>query len=417
LLETFELILISAVKVVASFSRGCVMSHFRMRGNVTCMEAWQKRIGWIFLPLKSVFSPSIGLYFAAEDEGRTEEPTERRREKEREKGRVPKSPEIPSSLVALGGLVVLFLAGGFMLSGMIGMIRRFVGNFSILSTISETEMIPLLLSVSAQTALLMLPLLLVVTIMGIVGNVVQTGLMFTLKPLEPDFNRIALTWDNMMKRVFFSRQVAVNLVKTILKLALLGWVSYIIIMHDYLNVMKTGEMGVGESLRLISFLSFKLALILTLILFFLSLPDYLYQRYEFTESIKMTKQDIKQEYRESDGDPLVKQRQRRMAHDLLRRNMLQKVPEANVVITNPTHYAVAVRYIEGVDNGPIVVAKGEDNLALLIRSIAKRNEIPIVENKALARELYARVNVDQSIPEQFYTALAAIFKEIMGARV
>lgn len=376
---------------------------------------------WVNLPFtlrrlffsreQRVFLP-VPILFAAEDEGRTEQPTERRWQKEREKGRVPKSPEIPAALVAIGGLIALFLSGSWFLTGLFSLIRRFVGNFSQLPAISEAELTPLLIFLIKETAILMAPLIIVVIIMGVAGNMAQTGLMFTLKPLQPDFKRIALTWDNFVKRVLFSRQVAMNLIKTIIKIAILAWVSYLIIAGDFTAVMKTGEMGVGESLRLLGFLAFKLALILAVVLFALSIPDYAYQRYEFIESIKMSRQDVKQEYKETEGDPLVKQRQRQVSHDLLKRGMLRKVPEANVVITNPTHYAVALRYEQGY-SAPIVLAKGVDALALIIKNLAKRHEVPIIENKPLARELYAVVEEGDAVPSQFYQALAEIFSMLM----
>lgn len=356
------------------------------------------------------------VMLAAEDEGRTEEPTERRREKERERGRVPKSAEIPAALVALGALIALFFSAGWILSGLAKMIQLYVGNFSELPAIDEAQLMPLLISLIRESAILLAPVFIIAMIMALVGNVAQTGFMFTLKPLEPDFSRIALTFKNLAQRVLFSRQVVVNLIKTIIKVVLLAWVSYFIIAGDFVAVMKSSGMGVGQSLKMLGFIAFKLAAILTFILLLMSLPDYLYQRYEFTESIKMTKQEVKEEYRETEGDPLVRQRQRQRLYQMMNRSMLNAVPEADVVITNPTHYAVALRYDNKRENAPRVIAKGVDQMAFLIRKKAAEHGVEIIPSPHLARQLYATVEINQEVPEQFYTVLLSIFKELYRKR-
>jgi flagellar biosynthetic protein FlhB len=189
----------------------------------------------------------------------------------------------------------------------------------------------------------------------------------------------------------------------------MSWIAYFIIQMDFLTIIETGEISVAESLKILGFLGFKLTMIIAIILLIISVPDYFFQRYEFTESIKMTKQEIKEEYRESEGDPQVKQRQRQLAMELVRRSMMAEVRKADVVITNPTHFAVALRYDLTRENAPRVVAKGEDQIALIIRNIAKKEEIPVIENKPLAREIYRLVDVGDLVPVEFYDALAGIF--------
>lgn len=360
---------------------------------------------------------TLPVYFAsAESEGRTEEPTERKKRQEREKGRVPKSPDIPSTLVTIGGLVTLFLVGSWMLRTIADMTRFYLGNFSEMGEFGRDQVIKLLVSLIYEVGWIMAPLVGVAVVMALVGNIAQVGLMFTLKPIQPDFKRIKLDFPTMMRKVFFSRQIAVNLIKTLLKVGFLAWVGYYIIVSDFTVLMELSSVGVSESISLLGFLAFKLAMIMALILFVLAVPDYFYQRFEFTESIKMTREEVRQESKESEGDPLVRQRRRQKAFELLRRNMLQEVPKADVVITNPTHYAVALRYDPGSEDAPRVLAKGEDHMAFMIRNMAKRNEIPIIENKPLARELYATVPEGEVVPEQFYRVLIDLFLSIDGMR-
>jgi len=193
-------------------------------------------------------------------------------------------------------------------------------------------------------------------------------------------------------------------------------VGYYIISNDFLSLMKLSGMGVSQSLRELGFICFKLMMVMAVILLVLAIPDYMYQRYEFTESIKMTKEEVKQETREMEGDPLTKQRRRQKAFDMYRRNMLKEVKKADVVITNPTHFAIALRYDPMFEDAPRVLAKGADHLAFMIRNLARQNDITIVENKPLARELYSNVVEGDIVPEQFYSVLISIFINIEGIR-
>lgn len=354
------------------------------------------------------------MLFAAEDEGRTEDPTERRRQKEREKGRVAKSAEIPGALVSLGGFITLFFLAGWVLSGLSKIMKFYLGSFTQIPDLEKPVLIDLLVSVITETGYLLAPVFMVVIIMAIAGNVVQVGLMFSLKPLAFDFSRIKLTFSNMAKRVFFSKQVFVNLVKTLAKLVVLGWVSYFIIATDFVDVMKTSSISVGDALRVLSFIGFKLVLILTVILLLIAIPDYFYQRFEFTESVKMTKEEVKEEFKETEGDPLIKQRQKQRQMEMSRRSMMSQVPDADVVVTNPTHFAVALRYDPAKEQSPRVLAKGADHMAFMIRTLAKKQDIPVVESKYLARSLYDSVNEGEEVPEQFYTLLIEIFTSVQS---
>jgi len=355
--------------------------------------------------------------FAAEDEGRTEDPTETRRRREREKGRVPKSAEIPAALGSLAGLIVLFASAGWILSSIARMAKVYIGNFSSLGAINETTLMPMVLTISRELFFMLAPFFAAVMIMGIIGNLTQTGFMFSLEPLRPKLSNISFSFNRMVERIFFSKQIYVNLLKTIVKVVLIGAVSYLMISDDFLSIMKTGRMGVGEALRVLGFMCFKLALVLIIILLVMSIPDYIFQRSQFIESLKMTKQEVKQEYREQEGDPQIKARQRQRMQEALRSSMRQAVATADLVITNPTHYAVAIKFefdLEGTP--PKLVAKGEDEIARIIREVAKQNSVPLVEDKPLARFIYDNVSLNQFLPNHLFELVARIVAAIPAIR-
>ena len=356
------------------------------------------------------------ILFAAEDENRTEAPTERRKRREREKGRVAKSQEIPSTAATLGSLIVLFFLAGWLLSRIFGIFKHFLGNIHEMNELTINTILTITMILTKELTFLLAPIFLIAMLMAIGGNIAQVGFLFTLKPLQFDFSRIKLTPATLVKRVLFSKQVGFNLIKTIGKVLLLGLISYFIIYNDFISILKTGSLGIGEALRVLGVIAIKLALVLMVVLFLISIPDYFYQRHEFIESIKMTKQEVKQELKETEGDPLVRQRQRQRAFEGMKRGMLTRVKLADIVITNPVHVAIALRYDPDMEDAPRVLAKGEDHLALIIRNLARREEIPIIENKPLARELYHSVNENDIVPEEFYKVLVDIFLSIEHIR-
>lgn len=363
------------------------------------------------LPTADVWQ-SLSIFFAAEDEGRTEEPTDRRKQKEREKGRVAKTQEIPSSLVALGGFLAVFFSSAWILSGLTALIKNSLSNFSDIPALTLGEINPLLTGILAKLLWFLWPIFSIAIIMAVVGNIAQVGFLFTLEPLKMDLSKLKIDPGSILKKVFFSRQIFVNLIKTLIRVTILLWASYLIISADFLSLTGTVNIDLPDSLRILGMSAFKLALVLSVILLVLAIPDYFYQRFEFLESIKMTREEVKQEFRETEGDPYVKQEQRRRAMEFMRRNILANVQQSDVVITNPTHYAVALRYDVDKEEAPRVMAKGEDSLALLIRRLAKEHGIEIIENKPLARTLYQNVQEDQVVPPQFYQVLLEIFANI-----
>lgn len=356
------------------------------------------------------------VLLAAEDEGRTEEPSERKIQREREKGRVAKSAEIPSSLVTVGLLLVLFVLSGWFLTGLAEIMTLYLGGFNSLPALQNGGLMSLMVSVSKEMAWILMPVFLTALLLGFAGNVVQVGFLFSLKPIAFDFSRISLTWDKLMKRVLFSRQVVVNLLKSLAKFVFLGAIAYFLIASDLGTLLKTTSMSVPETLKLLAFLSFKLALILSVLLLLIAIPDYFYQRYEYMESLKMTVQEVKEEFKEQEGDPMIKGEQKRRMQEMMTRNVSAQVKTASVVITNPIHYAVALAYENSKHSAPVVVAKGVDSVAIYIRTLARREEIPVVENRPVARGLFEACDVGQEIPVEFYTIVSQILVPIYNKK-
>ena len=362
-----------------------------------------------FLGQAPVFDYRIALQlFAAEDEGRTEPPSERRRREEEEKGNVPKSQELPAAIVMLSGVVMIFIMGQhlFFKSGEI--MRRYLSSVSTFSGFTDEAPRKLMEHTVKDLFSLLFPILGITFVAAIVGSVAQVGFMFAPKAINMDFKKIKPNF----KKVLPTRQTMFNLAKSIAKVILIGWVTYLIISNDFLEMLLTGDMGLVQATRLIGISSFKIFLTVGILLFIISIGDFFYQKYEYEESLKMTPSEAKQEAKEQEGDRGILQRRRQLAREVANRGMMKKVPTADVVITNPTHYSIALAYNPAKNFAPMVVAKGVDEMALLIRRLAKKHGIPIVENRVQARLLYDEVEVDEEIPQKFFQAISMILARL-----
>ncbi len=359
-------------------------------------------------PFDSRFSIHL-QWFAAEDEGRTEEPTEQKIRKAREEGKVAKSSELTSALVLLFPIVTLGILGSYVLSTFTDMMQYFLGLSSEIDITSQPRIVDAFFGYFIR---LTAPVFAVAFVSALLGNLLQVGFLFSTKPITPDFNRIVPNFARFFKRAMFSGEAAFNLGKSLLKMAVIGLITY-------LNIRA--QIGVLQNLMTVTFwtgfstiatLAFRIIVEAAIALIVFSIPDYMFQRHQHRESLKMTKQEVKEERRMSEGDPLVRSRLRERMRELLSRNMMRSVPEADVVVTNPTHYSVAMEWNRDTMEAPTVTAKGKDNIALKIREIARENDIPIIENKPLARALYAEVEIGDVIPEQYYEVTALILAEV-----
>ncbi|GIX41092.1 MAG: hypothetical protein KatS3mg129_0825 [Leptospiraceae bacterium] len=347
--------------------------------------------------------------FAAEDEGRTEEPTERRKREEREKGNVPRTNELPSAIILLGTILTLLFFSTYMVSQIFEVFHFYYSKIGEINDFQIEDTKEILKNLFYHTGKIVFPIVFVSFLLGIIGNIVQVGFLFTLRPLEFQLERLIPDF----KRILPTRRNIVNLIKTILQIGLILIITFILIKEDLIPMLKTSGTDLRKAVYIFGIITVKVFLVTGIILLLLAIVDYFYQRYEYMENLKMTVSEVKQELKEEIGDPLIKRRQRERAMEILQnRTTLKKVTEADVVITNPTHYAVALQYNYPFDGAPKVIAKGKDHLAILMRNIAKENNIPIEENPPIARELYHRVEVGEEIPEEFHRAIAIIYQKL-----
>ena len=241
--------------------------------------------------------------------------------------------------------------------------------------------------------------------MAFVTNLIQVKWKPTTKPLQPKFNKLSPI--SGFKRMF-SVNSLVELVKSLLKIGLIGYVVYSYLRDNMPPLFLFYDMSLNQGLLQVGQLVIALGIRISLFYMIIALADYIYQRVKFKKDMKMTKQEVKDEYKNQEGDPQIKSKQRQRMQEASRRRMMQQLPQADVVITNPTHYAVAIKYDPELYDAPYVVAKGADYLAQKIKETAKANRIEIVENKPLARMLYANVDIGSVVPPELYQAVAEV---------
>jgi flagellar biosynthetic protein FlhB len=271
----------------------------------------------------------------------------------------------------------------------------------------------LLVRVAVDFLRIVTPLLAGVALTGIVANVGQVGLMFSSHLLKPDYSRM-----DPMKGVarMFSGRSMVELLKSLAKLAVMGWVAWAFLKGERDTIVSLGLMDHAQAGQHVRDLIWRLCLRMSLVMMVIAGADYLYQRFQFEKSIKMTRQEVKEEMKRSEGDPIIKSQFKRRHRQLAMKRMMQDVPTADVIVTNPTHYAVALKYEAKSMSAPVVVAKGADFVAQRIKEIAKEHHIPTVENKPVARSLFAAAEVGQAIPVELYHAVAEILAFVYRLR-
>ena len=350
-------------------------------------------------------------WFADDDEdapGKTEEPTEHKLQRLREEGQVVKSQELIGALgLFLPALLLLFLAPS-MLRTCEEMVLFFFSRAAEMDPTKDTIVAVIFLRYFVR---LIWPILVVALFSAVFSNVVQIGFLFTTKTIMPNFSRVLPRFGQYFRRIF-SVDGLYNFFKSIIKMAIIGVVAFILIYSEKDKLLNLQKMTLMNSFPIVASIAIKMLLIAALLLLILSIPDYMFQRWRFRERNKMTRQEIKEEMKMYEADPQIQGRIRSRFRDLLRQNIAAVVPKADVVITNPTHLAVAVQYEPGVMIGPTVTAIGADEMAARIREIARENNVPLVENKPFAWILYRETKVGDVIPEKYYDVLGVIFRQI-----
>ncbi|MBW5410026.1 flagellar biosynthesis protein FlhB [Brachyspira hampsonii] len=359
----------------------------------------------------------LTLFASPEDEGRTELPTERKKRKAREEeGRVVNSAEINQTLVLAVSIAVIALLTTYFTHTVaqffITIINKISNADASINNAAFTDMLLEIFALLAKTAGIIMAVALVV---GVGVNLAQTQFLFTTKKLKPNFKRIAPTWSNFKERVFISSQNLMNLAKILFKMIVISLLTFTAIYGKRSELFNMINMGLSQAMNLFFFIVLEMLAKVIIFMIIVSAFDYFFQKRQYINSLKMTKHEMKEEFKEMEGDPLVKSQLQDMARKIVSRTMLKSVPEADVVITNPTHFAVALKYENG-DYAPVVTAKGVDHIALKIKEIAKENDVQIVENKPLARELYYNVEIGQYIPEKLFHVVSRILGEVYRIR-
>jgi flagellar biosynthetic protein FlhB len=349
---------------------------------------------------------------------RTEKATPRRREKAREEGRIARSPELSAAFVLLGGTAALALAGGEALGSHLRSLVVEVTQLVSTRPLTASAVIGVTQSVATATLMALLPFVIGVLAVVLLVNLVQARGVVSWKPVTPKLSHLSPI--SGIKRVFGLDAVA-NLVKATFKIAVLGFITYSVLAHSWPELVSLAETGAPGTLAVLRALAFKLAAVSGVSFLALAAADYGYQAYKLEKSLRMTKQEVVREHRETEGDPLIKSRIRSIALSMARKRMLQDVPQADVVVVNPTHIAVALKYDLTVALAPVVVAMGQRKLAERIKKLALDAQVPVIENRPVARALLATATVGQPIPPALYAVvaeiLAFVYRQRAGASV
>ncbi len=343
---------------------------------------------------------------------KTEEPSQKRLADAHEKGDVPKSQEISTWFLIAGGTFVIAAFGGQMATSLSRLMTPFLQSPEAMALDAESVQRMATSLVGQVAGVLALPLLLLM-LAGLAGHIIQARPSVTTSRIEPKLDKIS-----PLKGFgrLFGRTAIVNLVKGLLKLGVIAVVGVLVLWPERDHLGELVSIAPALWLPITKTLTLNLLGAALGVLGILALVDYGYQRFEFLKRNRMTKQEVRDEFRQMEGDPTVKAKIRQIRAERSRQRMMAKIPQATVIVTNPTHYAVALLYESGKMVAPRCVAKGVDSLALRIRAVAEEHEVPIVENPALARALYATVEVDGDVPPEHYKAVAGVIGYVLRLR-
>ncbi|MCX7885533.1 MAG: flagellar biosynthesis protein FlhB [Caloramator sp.] len=338
------------------------------------------------------------------NDDKTEEPSHKKLQEAKKKGQTAKSVDLNSALILLGIGIILSVMGEFYYNnGRLFIIDSF--NHVTKQDLNIESVTAFFIYNLKNILIATLPIALTVMILGIIGNLAQTGIILTSEGLKFKFERL-----NPLEgfKKFFNKRTYFELIKSISKILVIGYVVFKFIKSKLNVILKTSDLNPLGIYPFVKNLIDAQIARLIIMLFIIGITDYIFQKRQFKKDMMMTKQEVKEEMKQSEGDPQIKSRIKQKQRELAMRRMMHEVPKATVVVTNPTHFAVALRYDRNKDFAPRVVAKGCDLVALKIKEIAKQSNVPIIENREIARSLYAKVDINEIIPDELYQAVAEI---------
>lgn len=348
---------------------------------------------------------SINLQLFADDSGKTEKATPKKRQDLRKKGQVMQSREVTSNLILLVTFATFKLVGNYLYKELTAVFNFFMGESPAYNLTDPSEIMRVLSFAAVETVKMVAPFLAIALLVGILGSYVQIGFLFTLEPIKPKFSNINPL--KGLKRIFSVRSLF-ELIKSIVKVVIVAWVAWSSIKGEFVNLTKLMALNVGQLTLYILDTAVSIGIKICFALLGVSAVDYFFQWRRYEKDIRMTKQEVKEEYKQLEGNPEIRSRIKQKQREISMRRMLSEIPKADVVITNPTHFAVAIKYEPQKKPAPYVVAKGADYMAQRIKEIARENKVEIVENKPLAQALYHSVDIGEVIPPELYKAVAEV---------
>lgn len=352
--------------------------------------------------LKVLPAAPIVLIFANEE--KTEEATPKKKSEARKKGQIARSKDVGLAITMVTCTLVILLLSGMIVGNLKNTMVYFLQS-GMLQDINEMSIKSIVLTILMKAALCILPVVVPIMIAGIVASLMQTGFLLTGESLKPKFSKLnpISGFKNM-----FSKKSFVDLLKNLAVVTIIGFIGFLYVRDNYDKILQISNTYLpslgGQVQDLVVGIFFQVSVVLVII----AAADYFVQFRFHQKDLRMTKQEIKEEYKQMEGDPQIKSKIKQKQREMATRRMMASVADATVVITNPTHFSIALKYEEGNNEAPKVVAKGADLVALKIKEVAKKNDVPIMENKPLARMIYEQVDIDREIPQEMYQAVAEI---------
>lgn len=344
----------------------------------------------------------LDLQFFSQE--KTEKATPKKRQESRKKGQVAKSSDVTTAIMLLMMFLFFWFVGGFFGKRILDIFSHSFQKYMLLD-VTKQSVQQLFLELTIQTAIILGPILAVALIGAAFANYIQVGFMFSTEAIAMKLERI-----NPLQgfKKIYSLRAIVEMLKSMFKISVIGFVTFLILWLRKDELIGLGQANAATAASVIIDFMLQMGIFASVALIFLAMFDYVYQRYDFEKNIRMSKQDVKDEYKKTEGDPEIKSKIKEKQRQMAAKRMMEEVPKADVVITNPTHFAVALKYESEKMDAPVVVAKGVDFLALKIKEVAKKQEVIAIENRPLARALYAQTDIGNPIPDEFFKAVAEI---------
>lgn len=370
-----------------------------------------KTFGGISGDLLKLFNMFPVIFLFANDD-KTEEPTGKKLSDAKKKGQIPKSVDLNSAVVLLFVMLAFNMFGAsFYTNGRLFIIESY--KFLTKEVINNGDVLSILLFMIKNGVTAALPIVLTVLIIGVAGNLIQTGFVVSSESIKPKLEKL-----NPMQgfKRMFSKRSLVELLKSIAKVTVVAYVAYSFIRLKLNDILKVSDLNPNGIYPFVKSITDSQLSRVVMVMLVIGIIDFVFQKRQFKKDLRMTKQEVKEEFKQMEGNPEIKSKIKQKQREMSMRRMMQEVPKATVVITNPTHFAVALKYDKGEASAPIVVAKGADLVAQRIKEIAKENKVPILENKPLARTLYARVEINEIIPVELYQTVAEIIAYVYSMK-